>query len=322
MTNTDKVLDRITYDPGQREHSLGINWPDGLAPTGVAAPRGQQVPAADVLVITWTAAEARALADVLTPGTQSTQWVYYSENWDTYEVQLTNRSPARESHRLCSWASVSIGGRKVVCCKFELHPATDAPSLPTAQLAAQLAGQVSPKLVVTTGTAGGAGAGTNLGDVNVASAVRADFTTRLKGNPWSNGGWQTTPAGAGQESRLATVAELAPEVQLPGTDGQLVLWHGVTVSTDFFAFDAADDHYGLRAYEPGIRAVEMDDAAIAVGVAAHVPFMSVRNASDPVMPDGSEASARQAEEIYRKYGYDTTVRSALATWALIAGMDD
>ena len=38
------------------------------------------------------------------------------------------------------------------------------------------------------------------------------------------------------------------------------------------------------------------------------------------MPDGSEASARQANDIYRRYGYFTTLNSAVACWALIAGL--
>lgn len=315
------VLDRITYDPGAQPE-LHINWPSGLAPQGVSAERGAKLPHADVLVVTWTAAEARALADVLTPGTESTDWVYYADNWTAYESQLTGRSPARESKRLCSWASVTIGTRKVVCCKFELHPATDAVTLPTAQLATQLFNVVTPELFITTGTAGGAGKGTQLGDVNVAARVHADFTTRLKGQPWSAQQWNCTQATAGQQARLATVPQLAPAVKLPGNPGAMLLWNGDTVSTDFFAYDTADDHFGLRKYDPDIRAVEMDDAAIAVGVAKAVPIMSVRNASDPVMPDYSAASTKQASGIYEKYGYDTTVRSALACWALIAGMDD
>lgn len=325
MTDVETVvLDRIAYDPGAHG-ALHINWPAGLAPQGVSAPKGQEVPAADVLVVTWTAAEARALADVLTPGVQSSEWMYYSDNWAVYEPQLTTRSPARESHRLASWALVTIGRSRVLCLKSELHPATDGPTLPVAQLTAQLVSQVHPSVVITTGTAGGAGDGTRLGDVNVAATVRSDFTTRLAGKPWSRDAWPCTAATPAQQRWLQEVPSLAPQVQLPGVSGPLTVWNGSTVSTDFFAYDTDDDHFQLRAYDPAIRAVEMDDAAIAAGLDAvpdHVAFYSVRNASDPVMPDATPASAHTAEHIYQRYGYDTTVRSALVTWALIAGLAD
>lgn len=310
------VLDRISYDPGQ--HALSFDWPQGLAPNDVLAPRDEEIPQADVLVITWTSAEARALADVLTPGTQSTDWCYYKDNYVAYESQLTGRSPARDEGRLGSWASVMVGSKRAVCFKSELHPATDGPSLPTAQLVTQLAGQVKPSLIITTGTAGGAGNGTSLGDVNVAASVHSLFTTRLKDQPWSKAVWATTPV---PSQHMSDAVHLAPQGKVPGETNGFAVWRGGTVSTDFFAFDTADDHFGLRAYDSDIRAVEMDDAAVAIGSGkASVPFASVRNASDPVMPDASEASSRKAEDIYREYGYWTTVNSALCTWALIAGL--
>ena len=95
------------------------------------------------------------------------------------------------------------------------------------------------------------------------------------------------------------------------------------LSTDFFAFDTTDDHYGLRAYDPGIRAVEMDDAAICAGLAGkQVQVMSVRNASDPVESGTSLAAEKKsAEQVYQDYGWATTIGSAIVTWALIAGLE-
>ena len=55
--------------------NLAIAWPDGTAPRPDRARRrarpSDPLPRADVLVITWTVAELRALADVLTPGVDS-----------------------------------------------------------------------------------------------------------------------------------------------------------------------------------------------------------------------------------------------------------
>lgn len=320
----DLVLRRIAYDPGQQEKLPHVNWPSGLAPADIAAPSGAALPSAGVLVVTWTEAEARALADVLSPGVPSTGWVRYDTDFSLYEAQLTSRSPARSEGRLGSWASMSVGGIPVVLFKSELHPATDGTSLPTAQLIRQLAAATRCGAVITTGTAGGAGVGTQLGDVNVARIVRADFTERLSGQPYSRMSWQARQPDDGQGAWLAELGSLIPTPGYPPGDqwgyaGRPTVWHGDVVSTDFFAFDTADDHFGLRAYDPGIRMVEMDDAAVAYGASSmNVPVYSVRNASDPVMPAYSPETVREANDIYERYGYFTTINSAVGVWCLIA----
>jgi hypothetical protein len=50
------------------------------------------------------------------------------------------------------------------------------------------------------------------------------------------------------------------------------------------------------------------------------PWLIVRNASDPQIAAGGTLldRAAQAAAIYEKYGYWTTVNSAIACWALIA----
>jgi nucleoside phosphorylase len=318
------LLARIAFDPGPQEMTA-IPWPAGLAPTGAAAPSSTSLPAADVLVITWTAAEARTLGQVLTPGVASTSWTHYATDFAAYLPQLTSESPAKSEHRLASFCPVTIGSQRVICAKSELHPATDGPTLPTAQLAAQLATECGASLVITTGTAGGAGNGTLLGDVNVAARVHADFTTKLKGHSWSEEVFATQPLSAAQSARVAGTGPLiaANLGRFPAQSRPPEVWNGDTVSTDFFAFDTTDDHYGLRAYDPGIRAVEMDDAAICAGLAGHsAQVMSVRNASDPVESGTSLAAEKKsAEQVYQDYGWATTIGSAIVTWALIAGLE-
>lgn len=325
-TAAELLLDRLAFAP-ETPHMSPIPWPAGLAPAPAPTSltsRGT-LPQADVLVITWTAAEAQALADVLTPGVQSRDWMPYRNNWAQYEPQLTDRSPARDSQRLGSFCMTKIGDTLVCCFKSELHPATDADTLPTAQLAAQIAGETGALLVITTGTAGGAGDGTVLGDVNVATAIHADFTTRLAHKPWSQAQWGTAEVTSSQQVFLEHAATLfaVNGNRLPSAPRAPEVVAGHVVSTDFFAFADRTDHFGLVAYDPAIRAVEMDDAAIALGVLGMIgapALMSVRNASDPVMPDGSVASARKASQIYKQYGYWTTLNSAVTCWALIAGL--
>jgi nucleoside phosphorylase len=319
----DNVLDRISFDPGSKKNELNpIPWPEGFAPQTVES---QELPSAvDVLVITWTAAEARALADVLTPDVQSTEWNYYKDNFQSYMPDLTGRSPARESRRLGSWWITGINGKTVVCFKSELHPATDGPTVPTTKLVNQLIGACNPGVIITTGTAGGAGDGTLLGDINIASAVHADFSTKLKNWPNAATVFPTTPLTAKNMSVIASAIPLfaANEMKIPSQSRAADAWTGHTVSTDFFAFDTETDYYGLRKYDPAIRAVEMDDAAVLAANTAGRAVYSVRNASDPVMPGKNiKADDKNAADIYQKYGYWTTVNSAIGTWALIAGME-
>src|ERR1700722_16567166 len=110
----DTVLARLTYEP-KPELLTPIPWPAGLAPTPIehAGSPGDPLPAVDVLVVTWTAAEFLALADVLTPGHPSTDWIHYTENWSAYASQLTDRSPAREANRLGEYALTQIGTKRV-----------------------------------------------------------------------------------------------------------------------------------------------------------------------------------------------------------------
>lgn len=317
------ALRRVAYDPGSQSFAP-VAWPhDPPVCDGPPKPT-RTLPATDVLVITWTAAEGRALSDVLTPAAPLGLWAAYTDGFASFLPELTRRSPARAAKRLGSWAQLTIGGRNVTCFKSELHPATDGSSMPAARLVAKLVAEARPSLVITTGTAGAVGKGVSLGDVNVATAIRSDFTTRLAGHPWSRMAWLCQPLGKGAQANLAQLAAITPAtVRLPSGAGAPKAWSGEVVSTDFFAFGTSDDHFGLLAYDPAVEVVEMDDAAVALGTAQAglgTPVLSVRNASDPVMDGYSEATASRAEEVYRRYGYWTAVNSAIACWAVIAGM--
>lgn len=326
------ILDRITYEPTAEAAKLSpIPWPAGLKPEPqqTALTKDGTLPACQILIVTWTAAEAMALADVLTPGVPSSDWLHYARDFAAYEPQLTTRSPAKEARRLGEFHLTDIGGVKVGCYHSQLHPATDGPTLPTAQMAAQIAGDTGATLVITTGTAGGVGDGVTLGDVNIGITSSSLFSTRLKGKPWSKETWQTTPLTAAQKVKLA------PDVLNPlfaANAGRLPkewaprapqVWYGDGVSTDFFAVGDLTDHYGLLAYRRDCRAVDMDDAAICFGLSQmkDAPGMAViRNASDPTMPGATAADLKLAKQIYKQYGFVTTAFSAIACWAIIAGL--
>ena len=73
----------------------------------------------------------------------------------------------------------------MICFKSELHLAQDGPKLPIQNLWQQLIAEAAPKLVITTGTAGGIGAEIIVGDVIVSPAVQFDCTAHLQEQPVS-----------------------------------------------------------------------------------------------------------------------------------------
>ena len=160
------MLERITCR-AWHDDPAPIPWPDGLAASGAPYSRAadEPLPYADVLVVTWTAAEGQALADVLTPGMSNMTWKPHAHQWSSYEPQLTDQSPARDAHCMGYVAQVTIGDVQVLAVKSELHLATDGISAPIVALWKQMVSEAQPKLVISTGTAGGIGASTQLGDV-------------------------------------------------------------------------------------------------------------------------------------------------------------
>jgi hypothetical protein len=64
--------------------------------------------------------------------------------------------------------------------------------------------------------------------------------------------------------------------------------------------------------------VEMDDAVLGMAVQEMgnpTKWLAIRNASDPQMPTKDEDTS---SDIYNKYGYWTSIVSALASWACVA----
>jgi hypothetical protein len=325
----DAVVDRITH-VASPEPLKPIPWPKGLAPRP-AKRQPKKLPAADVLVVTWTAAEAAALADVLTPGVESRVWARYADRWTTYEHQLTWRSPARFSKCLGQWALSEIGGRRALLFKSDLHLSTDAESLPVRALWAQLVEAVEPKLVISTGTAGGIGTATQLGDVFITNGAKFNCQQRFRSEPFAQQRFLGKPWKAGDQVKacgelIAANAARLPSSLAPRTPKvSTVIGKAGVETVDFFGFADATDSFGIVANDPEARTEEMDDATLPLAlrdIRSAVRWLSIRNASDPQVKHMASLKAEQAwaEEIYRKYGYWTTVPSAIACWAVIADM--
>ena len=164
LTEAD-VRDRQLPQPALTAH-LGLPWPPGLAPTpqplAVEPSPDDPMPAADVLVVTWTVAEVEALADVLTPGFDRNSWYRYRHNFNTHFAPLIRpAAPAQQAKRLGSYMPTKIGNKTVLCVKSELHLNQDGirtgggtATLPVKDFFRQMIDEVHPSLVITVGTAG------------------------------------------------------------------------------------------------------------------------------------------------------------------------
>jgi hypothetical protein len=311
-----------------------IPWPAGTAPTPKPLARktaaSDPLPQADYVIVTWTVEEAKALADTLTPGYPSkTAWYYYAHNFESEFVPLIRKgAPALDSKRLGSFFPITIAGKNVLCMKSELHFSQDGPDMPIAKLWQQIINEARPKLIITTGTAGGIGAKVELGDVVTAQAVRFDCQRSFKSKPFHNSVYNCSKLNystySDAEKLFAANADHLPKSPRPPeiftkpvADAKVP----DVVTTDFFAFDDSSNTYGLQGLG---TAVEMGDAVLGLVISQlgnKAPlWAAIRNASDPQIDDSgltvAEASTKAAQ-IYEKYGYWTTIPSAITCWATV-----
>jgi nucleoside phosphorylase len=315
-----------------------VPWPSGFAPT--PAPLPSQPPETadlskfrgyDAVVVTWTAAEASALASLFTPGYPITSWYEYRHAVSVYLPLVTGaQAPfnsstadmARYRRSLGLYFPCKVGDAKVLLFKSGLHLDYDGPATPVFKLMSELAQTIAPRIFITTGTGGGIGSEVKLGDVVIAGTVRFDCQTQFANETWSKAAYTASKLPPGTLEALspaltrvnaARIAGARPIPQFFSAENDTV------VTTDFFAFDDSTDHYGLQGLG---QACDMGDAMVARAMQGFpgVQWYSIRNASDPQIPNPSNninAAAQQAALIYGRYGGLTTAASAIATWAII-----
>jgi nucleoside phosphorylase len=315
-----------------------VPWPDGAKP--IAAPLAR-APAEtddlakfkgyDAIVVTWTAAEAAALAAMFVPDYLPSRWYEYRHGIDSYIPLVTGGvSPfndktadmARYYHSLGLYFPCTIGKARVLLFKSGLHLDYDGPHIPVRKLMAELATAIQPKLFITTGTGGGIGKQVALGDVVIAARVRFDCATQFKSQSWAKASYKTSVLPSGALAAISPSLTRINAARIEGARKTPKIWSGgetAIVTTDFFGFDDSTDHYKLQGLG---QACDMGDAMVANALQqfSGLRFYAIRNASDPQIPDPSgniEAAKQQAGEIYSKYGAFTTAASAIATWAVI-----
>jgi hypothetical protein len=310
-----------------------VPWPRGLAPKPDKAARrgsGGSLPTADALVVTWTVDEGHALSRVLTPGKDSrNDYRPYTHNFASISKKMRPGCPALELKRLGTYWTTKVGAKGVVVFKSDSHMSQDGPKLPNIDVWRQIISEVRPRIVITTGTAGGIGKQFEVGDVVVSPIVRFDCIAKFKNEPFHDAHYSST---APKTKYLATAKTLfkANSGQLPKENTRppnivrvapTALASSV-MTTDFFGFDTSDNHYHLQ----GMADVsEMGDAVlglVASQMGDRAPrWVAVRNVSDPqIKAEGTlRQQAQVAAQIYKGFGRWSSVCSAIVCWALIAG---
>jgi hypothetical protein len=352
--DVDDVI--LNFDPAaqkRRFHTAGLEaaiattnallpnvvpWPEGAAPTPAPLPTA---PAAtddlsrfegyDAVVVTWTSAEASALAALFTPGHPVSSWYEYRHDVEAYVPLVTGgKAPfnsreadmARYYHSLGLYFPCTIGTARVLLFKSGLHLDYDGPATPVRKLITEIVGAVRPKIFITTGTGGGIGTGVSLGDVVIAGTVRFDCTTQFKTEPWAHSTYQPSSLPPGALAAITPALSSVNASRIPNARPVPQIFSAATdavVTTDSFAFDDSTNHYGLEGLG---RACDMGDAMVAYALQSFpdVAWYSIRNASDPQIQDPSgniEEASKEAASIYARYGGLTAAASVIATWAVI-----
>lgn len=338
------------YNGGLLEENLGATleaalpkgedmpWPKGYEPTPeplATAPADSddlsKFKGYDAVVVTWTAAEASAMAAMFSPGHPTSTWYNYRHNVEKYVPLVTGerapfndkgKSMERYYHSLGLYFPCKIGKYKVLLFKSGLHLAYDGPATPVRVLMAELAMMIKPKIFITTGTGGGIGKDVMLGDVIIAGTVKFDCKKQFANQTWAKTEYNTAKLPVGTLKALVPSLTKVNAARIPGARPEpkfFVAAKDTIVTTDFFAYDDSTNHFGLK----GLGQVcDMGDAMVARALHAFpdIKFYAIRNASDPQIPNPTgdmETAGKSAASIYARYGGLTTAASLLATWAII-----
>jgi kumamolisin len=329
------VLARSTSDRLPRP----VPWPSGLEPKAAPLERApaesddlSRFAGYDAVVVTWTSAEAAALAAMFTPDYLPSQWYDYRHDVDSYiplvtggDAPFNDKSPdmVRYYHSLGLYFPCTIGSRRILLFKSGLHLDYDGPKLPLHKLVGEMVAAVRPKVFITTGTAGGIGKAVALSDVVIGGKTRFYCTGQFKNEPFAGKSFKTSSLPSAT-LRLITPDLLSVNASLvPNARKVPKIWSGddaTIVTTDFFGFDDSTDYYKL---EGKGQVCEMGDAMVGDALArSGVDWFAIRNASDPQIPNPKhdiEAAKQAAGKIYLEYGAFTTAASAIGTWATLVG---
>lgn len=316
------------------------------------------LPEVDVVVITWTRNEWRALHHVFNGDSGNgwdTSWYPYrrdlqtlfSDLWVNRLVSARNDarmlgSPSieRSVERWGSWHLSKVGSTSILIIRSELHLNSDGPTLPLLRFVQQLLEDCQPKLIISTGTSGGVDKSHVLGDVVISPAARFRLTDEFASASFNrkiySSGYHPNEALIDKADELLLkvpeVSVLPPTTQFESDTAieegevrkpKLILEDRPILTTDYFEFGTTDPLNDLSRYG---CCVEMGDAAVGMAIeesGQDVPYLFIRSISDPVLNHELPRDLQVAWAVatYRLRGLWTSFNGALATWACIAGME-
>jgi len=317
------------------------------APVLLATPAGQ-LPKASAVVITWTEAEWAAMQHVFCASSGS---MPYSDRlrgtwsgWQEYSSDLPAGAPSGWTY----WGYyrlVEIGGSPVLLFKSNTH--LDFPGAEYLEALIDLLIQrVTPGVILSIGTAGGAKPQDHIGTVRAVSAgtlyergqPQADWP--LYENAWQGSSTVLTNANFNQllsavptrtsdlETLCAqfnrqygsdyTLAQLDPDglslgEATPQIDNQTGGGTSLLTASTFLVGTSAGTYQSYAC-------IEMDDAVIGEACAAsRTAYGFVRNLSDPVQNSALPAKTQGdwGSAIYDAYGFYTSYNGALMAWAIL-----
>jgi nucleoside phosphorylase len=318
------------------------------APTLLAMPAGK-LPKASAVVITWASAEWAALQHVFCAGGVTMPYSDRAQGswpgWEKYSANLTKGAPSSWSY----WGYyrlVQIGGNPVLLFKSNTHLDWPGATYLTA-LIDLLIKEVSPTLILSVGTAGGAKPQDHVGTVRAVSAGTLyessqpqaswpEYQNAWKGSstllthasvdkllfpvPTRTADLQTLCSQFNQQYRTTySLAELDPDgLAMANPSPQIDNQTGgstslLTAST--FVVGSTSGTYQTFA------CIEMDDAIIGEACAAsRTPYGFVRNLSDPAQSAAlpPKVQGNWGSAVYDAYGLYTSYNGAVAAWAMLA----
>lgn len=229
--------------------------------------------------------------------------------------------------------------------------------VPVADLFLQIIDEVRPKLIITVGTAGATLKRTALGDVMMTRAARLRLSRAFAKAPYNDELYKcSTLSPLGARYLRATQKLLSayqhyldpklvtrtPRIWQDGVKGSYRAFLPM-LTTDRFEYGTSHGRHENYLGDAGCG-VEMGDAFLGMVIdylrnpsdekpwqvaipepeaLQEVPdWLVIRNASDPQI-NGNLSVPKQIEEAvfyYKKYGYFTSVNSAIAVWAVIRGV--
>jgi nucleoside phosphorylase len=187
-----------------------FNYPDQLKPTpsslNQVPDKSDPLPNSDIVVITWTADEVDALADIFTcpyhipvrSMRTKNDWYEYDRNFQSkFKNQIRKGAPSRGTSdnvdMLGSYFPCKIGDKKVLCFKSQLHLNQDGiktgdgtATLPVKDLFKQIIEETNAKYILTTGTCGGTFLDHDLGDVVVTKSGKFRLADEFKNEPFNH----------------------------------------------------------------------------------------------------------------------------------------